>query len=90
MTLHTRMSNFAAIYADICELGTRPVEHARDRAAVARRLYDAIARGDSAIGIGTTVAPDLLADIWASFDVRVHPNGYMVMLPCVPGRTSKL
>lgn len=88
------MSNFAAIYADICELSTSPTTHARDRATVTRRLYDAIARGDNAIVIGSTVAPDLLADIWASFDVRVHPNGYMVMLPCVRvhahGLTSKL
>jgi hypothetical protein len=68
------MSNFSSIAVDLAT--TSP-----DRAGVAKRLYDAVARGDTYIILARNIAPDLLADIWASFECHAHPHGYKVMLP---------
>jgi phytoene/squalene synthetase len=75
------MSDFTKIAEDIRVLGTSPREVVRDRADIARRIYDAVARGAPTVAIGLTVPACLLADLWASFDVRVVQGGYLVILP---------
>lgn len=84
------MSDFSKIAEDISVLGTSPREVIRDRADIARRLYDAVARGLPTVAIGLTVPACLLADLWASFDVRVVQGGYLVILPQQPQPHSKL
>lgn len=69
------MANFSSIANDLAAVTDR------DRAGVAKRLYDAVARGDAYIILARNIAPDLLADIWASFECHAHPCGYKVMLP---------
>lgn len=78
-----KMSNFSSIALDLAT--TSP-----DRAGVAKRLYDAVARGDTYIILPRNIAPGPLADIWASFDCHAHPWGYKVMLPRALPLQSKL
>jgi hypothetical protein len=77
------MSNFSSIAVDLAT--TSP-----DRAGVVKRLYDAVARGDTYIILARNIAPDLLADIWVSFECHAHPHGYKVMLPLALPLQSKL